>query len=412
MHLSARGAQRTREESAKLSMYSKQWLPGDTLRVFYPIFWEDGQPQIAVGAIWGHSVSDIKSLGLKTSFIPSTTQFDENGTPIGQPDVTYQFSQIAPVFVNGQKRIEEDRIMKKQWPTESARKAALKDLEEKFDSKNNMSAVRPIISSAKYYISTEVVSMKIANDKPITDSIKITSAPLSGKVITQLYTLLDDPKYQPAEGEEFFEVEWKYPMDQKKGESSKAANPNGLTAEYRSPVQFPDAYRIVSGTFPSVCTNAESIVRRATRSIDPAKVRAALTQYAIVQSEYLDAVIDEDVDRLCAHADLIDELGVVRSITNQELIAKIQESIQEMEASRPSVPESIPNPVNASAEVPSDTTAGVEKVMEELEGSIPDTLAGAPNLSDILNNQEALNAGGSMQIADAEVENIDLTSMV
>ena len=58
---------------------------------------------MAVGAVWGHQVSDIKGLGLKTSFIPSTTEFDADGQPIGQPDITYQFSMIAKVFIDGRK---------------------------------------------------------------------------------------------------------------------------------------------------------------------------------------------------------------------------------------------------------------------------------------------------------------------
>ena len=161
MQLSARGAQRTKDESKKLQMYSKQWLPGDTLRVFYPIYWENGKPEIAVGAVWGHNVSDIKKLGLKTAFIPSTTEFDENAMPIGQPDIPYQFSQIARVFVNGMKAAEEEAVAKKNWPTEAARKDALKSIEEKYDAKNNTKAVKPIIGKAMYYITTEVVSIKV-----------------------------------------------------------------------------------------------------------------------------------------------------------------------------------------------------------------------------------------------------------
>ena len=164
MRITAKGAQKTRDESRKLPMYSKQWLPGDTLRVFYPIDWEDGHPEIVAGAVWGHSVSDIKGLGLKTAFIPSLTDFDENAQPIGKPDITYQFSQIARVFVDGQKAIEEAEIMQKNWPTESARKEALKAHEEKFDAKNNMKAVKPIIGKVQYYISTEVCCIKYVNN--------------------------------------------------------------------------------------------------------------------------------------------------------------------------------------------------------------------------------------------------------
>ena len=211
MRISARGCQKTRNDSKKLGMYSKQWSPGDTLRVFYPIYWEDGQPEIAVGALWGHNVSDIKGLGLKTAFIPSLTEF-RDGVPVGKPDLTYQFSLIAPVFVAGAKLQEEANILSKKFPTEAARKEALKTIEEKYDSKNNMSAVKPIIGRAQYYISTEVVSFKFNNGIYDKESIALSSAPLSGQTIDRLYAILNDPKYRPAEGEERLEVEWKYPV--------------------------------------------------------------------------------------------------------------------------------------------------------------------------------------------------------
>lgn len=421
MQLSARGAQKKRDESKKLNMYSKQWLPGDVLRVFYPIFWEDGKPEIAVGAVWGHNVSDIKALGLHTAFIPSTTDFDENAQPIGQPDVTYQFSQIARVFVNGAKAMEEAVIQNKPWPNESTRKEALKSLEEKYDAKNNKNAVKPIIGRVQYYISTEVLSVKLVNDQPVDDSMVLTSAPLSNQTITRLYAIMNDPKYAPMPGDEFLEVEWKYPMNTDKGESARAAAPAGLTAEYRLAHAYPTSYSKLSSMFDTVARDSNTISKRATRMIDPAKVRAALTQYAFINSECLDAVGEEDIETLCHHADLIHELDLERAIKNEDLIGKINLAIADIQASRPIVAPEIPNPVTASAEVPANPAEEVTKAEEAMPNL--SMAPGAPTVSSLLNETAATGAHATMQdllnnvnnagaVGEDELNDIDFSTSV
>lgn len=398
MQLAARGAQKTRNESKKLQMYSKQWLPGDQLRVFYPIFWQDGRPEIAVGAIWGHNVSDIKELGLKTAFIPSTTDFDENAMPVGQPDITYQFSQIARVFVNGMHKLEEEAVQKKSWPTEAARKEALKAVEDKYDTKNNRNAVRPIIGKAQFYISTEVLSIKLVNGSPQMDSIALTSAPLSNQTINKLYDIMEDPKYAPEPNAEFLEVEWKYPAGSDKGESGRSASPAGITAEFRLGAQFPEAYSSVIGQSAMVARDSESIVRRATRSIDPNKVKQALTRYSFMKSEYLDVAVEEDEETLLKHADLIKDLDLVRALTpNTALVEKIEAAIREMEAATPvATPQTdVPNPLNnlSTPEIPS--VAPETPPVTTPEVSVPDLTINpeAPNLSMLLNNANNAGAG-------------------
>lgn len=398
MQLAARGAQKTRNESKKLQMYSKQWLPGDQLRVFYPIFWQDGRPEIAVGAIWGHNVSDIKELGLKTAFIPSTTDFDENAMPVGQPDITYQFSQIARVFVNGMHKLEEEAVQKKSWPTEAARKEALKAIEDKYDTKNNRNAVRPIIGRAQFYISTEVLSIKLVNGAPQIDSVALTSAPLSNQTINKLYDIMEDPKYAPEPGAEFLEVEWKYPAGSDKGESGRQASPAGITAEFRLGAQFPDAYSSVMGQSAMVARDSESIVRRATRSIDPNKVKQALTRYSFMKSEYLDVAVEEDEETLLKHADLIKDLDLVRALTpNTELVEKIEAAIREMDAATPVVtPQTdVPDPLNnlSTPDVPVSTPETPNVATPEV--SVPDLTVNpeAPSLSMLLNNANNAGAG-------------------
>ena len=413
MQLSARGAQKKREESKKLNMFSKQWLPGDTLRVFYPIYWENGKPEIAVGAIYGHSVSDIKGLGLKTAFIPSTTEFDENALPIGPADITYQFSKIAKVFVNGAKRVEEQAVMNKNWPNESARKEALKAIEEKYDAKNNMKAVKPIIGRVQYYISTEVLSVKLVNDAPNDETIAVTSAPLSNQTIDRLYTIMADPKYAPEEGAEFLEVEWKYPVDPDKSASARKAAPAGVTSDYRMVNQHPDSYKKLESMFPTVVRDSETITRRATRTVDPAKVRAALTQYAFLKSEFLDAADEEDAETLCSHCDLIKELDIVRAITNAELVGKIQSAIKDMEIQHPTSPESIPTPEEPTrVDAPLNPVQAQEVAQSQPAEPAPMSntelplTAGAPSLSSLLNNVNNISANASA------MEDIDFTTEV
>lgn len=405
MQLSARGAQKTRNESRKLQMYSKQWLPGDTLRTFYPIFWSEGKPELAVGAIWGHNVSDIKGLGLGTAFIPSTNEFDANANPIGLPDITYQFSLIASAFVKGQKATEEEALNKKNWPTEAAHREALLTLETKYDTKNNMKAVKPIIGRVQYYISTEVISIKYANGVPDKNTIAVTSCPLSNQTIDRIYALMDDPKYAPQEGEDWFEVEWKYPTNPDKGKSAKDATPAGLTSEYRLSVQFPDAYATLLGMSSTVARDSESIQRRATRAVDPAKVRSALMNYSYMNSEYLDCADEETSEQLIKHADLIHDLDLTKVLTNSELIDKITHAVETMNAMAPAL---IDVPTATIPEVATESTPDVAvPVTEAPINPLPDLsgVTGAPTVQQLMNND--LNAG----MLEDSVEEVDLGSI-
>lgn len=400
MRLSAKGAQKTRNESKKLSMYSKQWSPGDTLRVLYPIFWENGKPELSVGAIWGHSVADIKGLGLKTAFIPSTNEFNADGEPIGPPDITYQFSRIAPAFVAGSKKIKEDSIMKKNFPTEAARREALNNLDHEYDTKNNMNAVKPIIGRAQYYVSTEVMSVKIVNGIPDKETIMVTSAPLSDEQIDKIYALMGDSKYAPMEGDEFFEVERKYPVNTDKGQSGKASTVSGLTPEYRLSATNPDVWALMQDRMPSIATEAESISRRATRSIDPVRIRQALTAWAFMHSEDLDAAEGETLDVLTNNAAVIKELDLARALTNDAVKKSVTDAIAKLDALAVAEPaiqtnDSVADDIAALAQTLSQPAA--ESVQEPAPAaddsvSLPDLsgITTAPTIQSLLHGENAM----------------------
>lgn len=411
--MSGRAAQKRKNESRKLPMYSKQWLPGDTLHTFYPIFWEDGKPDLAVGAVWGHQVSDIKGLGLKTSFIPSTTEFDADGQPIGQPDITYQFSMIAKVFIDGRKAIEEENVAKKKFPNESLRKEALKEIEERYDTKNNQKAVQPIIKRASYFISTEVVSIKMANGAPDPNTITHSCAPLSNDVLNALYALMDNPKYAPVEGDKFFEVEWAYVFDADKSTSGRKSKPTGLTPEYKIPAQFPDIYSRIESIMNNVSMDSQTIVRRATRMVDPAKVRAAVAQYSYMHSEDLDVASEENVEILVRNAGLLKELDIPTVLNNTELINKIKSELQQAaESSIPATPQTLPEPnltemaiagapaaetptVPAGASQPTDTEKEVD-ILQQMVASGQAAASGAPDLQQLMNSSYNVGSTGDV----------------
>lgn len=354
MQLSMGGAQKTSSESKKLMGYSKQWLPGDTMRLFFPVFKMDGRWEVAVGALWGHKVNDFDGIGLKTTFIPSLTEFDvETATPIGAPDITYQFSQIAGVFVNGKKQIEMENLQKKNWPTEAARLDALRKLEDKYDAKNNMKAEKPAIGKVTYLICTEVLCIKYTNQQPVLDTAAVVSFPLSSEKITKLQTILNDPKFAPQEGDKFFEIEWKYPANPDKSQSAKASSPNGLTVEYRMAQQNPEVYAAITPKFAQIATECESIVRRATRKVSEAKIRNALTQYAISNCDNLDACPEDDVEYLLRNCSVVNELSVLKSMSNVELVEKIK---AELAAHPPIQPDTLPDLSAGLGDVTQSTT--------------------------------------------------------
>lgn len=407
MKLSARGAQKTREESRKLQMYSKQWAPGDTMHVYYPIYWENGQPEIAAGAVWGHSVGDVKELGLHTVFIPSTNQFDENGMPIGTPDITYQFSKIANIFRNGAMASELASIMKKKgWPSETARENAISDIKKKYDTKNNRNAIKPIIGRAMYYISTEVVCVKIVNEQVVLDTVTVCSAPLSNKLINQLYSLMRNPKYRPNEGDEFFEVEIIYPVDPDKGSSGRQATITGLTPEYRISNAHPDSYPSIESVFTSVSREEETIVRRATTTVNPERVREALSSYSMMHSEDLDAISDErDVETLTKNADLIAQLHFVNALENKDLAIKLQEAIDKMNAYKPATPmdSEVPEP-NLSEAAPTQEPFSVPDMPAQAEIPEMPIDAAAPYLADLMTNQNNVGAANNDMLEDIDLD--------
>lgn len=392
MQLGARGAQRDRQATRKLRNYSKQWNPGDTMRCFIPLIWyDDGRPDFLIGQVWGHPVNDVKELGLHTTFIPSLTPFDSNGYPIGTPDITYQFSRVAPIFVNGMRAGEMARIAAKPWASDAQRETKLDEVKKKYD-KTNPNRVQPIIGGAKFVIMSEVISIKyVENQGCVKDSCAMSSWAMSDKQLRQCFALMDNPKFTPQKGAQYFEFEITYPPDPEKSKSGAAAVPAGITPEYALCNKYPMDFQTVESYFLSWSTDSETIRQRATTSISADAIQDAIRNYCMVNSEFLDTLDNEDdIKVLTNNISVVSKVIAPKFLTNAELKATITEAIQKMEQAEPI-------PVNAALPAVDDTAvepAPVTVTPTAPESAAPtapevDPLAGGVPQLDLAVNPEA-----------------------
>lgn len=405
MILGARGAQRDRQATRKLRNYSKQWNPGDTMRGFLPLVWlEDGRPDFLIGQVWGHPVNDIKALGLHTSFIPSLTDFDKDGRPIGTPDITYQFSRIAPIFVNGQRAGELARTAAKPWPNNSQRDAALDDVKKKYD-KNSRTAIKPIIGPAKYVILMEVISIKYVEGQGcVKDSCAISSWPVSDKQLRQLFQLLDNSKFTPEKGAKYFEFEISYPADPDKGVSGQSAVPAGLTSEYMLCNKCPKDFITVESYFPNWSVDSETIRSRATTSVSADAIQDAIRNYCMLSSEFLDTIdSDDDVKTLTNNIEVVAKVITPKFLQREDLRTTLEDAIQKIEqAQEASVATPMPEP-----SVSTDTAQGAAEV-PNLDISIGE---GSPRISELLSGGANSLGADPLSIDGDLLDNVDFSGI-
>lgn len=398
MQLSLNGANRSREATRKVPAFSKQWEPGSRLHCFYRTYIDDdtGRRELLAGACWGHKVQDMKAFGVKTTFIPSLCDFDQDGKPIGRPDILWRFSHLAPYFTKGQQLAEEDAINKRNFPNESLRRDALKKVEEKYD-KNSLSGIKPVIGRAQMLITVEVVVVPYKDDKPDFDVPVIACQPISGRLATRLDAILRDARYAPADGEEFLEVEWDFPLeDGNKAQSGQAAVPAGVPEQYRMSTQFPELYEKVKARFSDVSTDSDMVRKRATSGVKESVIEQAIRSYAFMNIAGLEGCsYDEDtLTNVMGSADVIDHLDLARSLNNPVFTERLEKELAELKAAEadveiPPVEEQAPDLASAAtateAPAPTTTEAGEETPAEQpnkpsptIEGLLAQQAATAP----------------------------------
>ncbi len=339
MKLSLNGAMQTKQKNQFVTGFSKSYEPGDTTRVFYPIFWdENNEPQLCVGVRCGHSVNDYHGLGLKASFITTLSPLDEDYNPIVH-DIAYKFAKsVAPAIWAGQYKAEEAVINSKQWPNEAMKKEALKALDAKYDTKSNMKAVKPIISKYQMLILAEPLVCKVTNGKVNTESARTYVQKVSGDLTNKLNILLHDKKYAPEPGADYFEVEYVYAAGVDKMQCGKTL-PSGLTSEFRMHNNDPEGFAKIRSMINNLTTDSEVIASHFAKPVEESRILQAFTNYVYMNSQYLDNLSSdsEEVKRITEEPSMIEDLCLARCLSNKELAAALEAATGNGKAHEPAM---------------------------------------------------------------------------
>lgn len=410
----ASASMHAREGRKTLRNWSKAWMPGENLRYFFPVGKdpETNRLEIVSGLFWGYR-ADFDTF--KTTFIPTIGELDADGRPIGTPDVMYQFARISRLFVNGLHEKEEKEILSKPFPTDAMQRQALKDLDHKYDAKNNMNAVKPVLSGPMDIICTEVVAVKMKDGVPDVEHAEVFSVPLSSKLYGILTRMLEDPKFTLDEEDDFLEIEIVYPASTDKGASGRDANPSGLTREFRLKNACPDAWKVLKGSaaMQAICWDSDVMAKRRVRPQSDSVVLNAITKYVYMSSEYLNYLGEDDTDTLCKNTGILTSLDQdLKFISDAELKEKLKSIAAETKA--PNTPE-IPIPtvdsmqLNATVNDLSNAAAGITPPAQNAGDTqpVPDlsNIPGVPTVDSLLKRESNL----ATQLTDEELGDIDMS---
>ena len=343
MQLGLSGCTRERKATKKLAMYSKQWSPGDTVHVLYKVFKveETQNYEFMAGMCWGYPVNDIKGLGLKTTFIPALCKFNADGQPIGKPDILWRFSRLAPSFVKGAHEAEIANIMKKPGCDDAMRRSLIRDCDEKYDTKNNIDAIRPVIGRATPLIVLEALVVPMKEGVPTFDTLVVAMQPVSDTLSDRLTGILQTDKFKPVDGEDWIEIEYAYPMDAKKSVSGQKVVPTGVVAEDRISVKFPAQWEKIKIAMSGMSSDSDMIIKRSTSAVSEARIITALSKYVSYHSDDLNScsLADDALEGLTSTIGVIHELNRDAIVTDPKVKEILDKAIVEInEEAEPLVP--------------------------------------------------------------------------
>lgn len=334
MRMSARGAVTVASKAKKLRGFGKAWKVGDKGIVLYPLFHneETGDVDLLVAACWGYKVNDMNALGVKAIFIPSNAEINDDGEPV-VPDVTSQFSRLAPAFVAGEKNRKMMQIDSKAWPTPSAMKAASTQLENEYDVKNNPKAKKSVISRLQLYISTEVIYVPIVADKPDWANAALYSQALSNDRISKLYAIINDSKFNITPDSRYLEVQYDFVATDGEKSTAGRCQPVGITPEYALKNRFPDDASKLDMLVNQLPEDSKIIMNHnySYRKISESTLRAAYSAYAVMHSEDLDTLPDDAKEQATKSARLIKELSILPMVKDESLVNLINEELAKEE---------------------------------------------------------------------------------
>lgn len=305
--MSATGAMKRRAASKNLQGFGKQWKSGDTVRVYYPlgIDPETGEVIIIVSGAYGHSI-DCKEIAISRIFIPTNSTLDDTGRPTVS-DTMHQFSKISKLFIEGQRKEEENKITSNTKMTASAAKTAMEKIAAKY---KDMSAA---VSKLKMVISTECVVVPMVGDVPDDTKAVLVTQDLSDEKIVSLNKIIKDKQYGITADSKYLEVTYSYGTSGDKKLDGKVA-PSGITPAYSLKETNPDKWEIISQRIETLPTDSDIINKRNSnyRPVSETSIIKALSDYSTRHYSELDVLADdaEIKERVEKMAGFINTLGI------------------------------------------------------------------------------------------------------
>jgi hypothetical protein len=349
MRLSASSALKTRRESQKLQSFSKMWKVNDRARVFYPVYTdpETGKRELLVAAVYGHQV-DMQNFGVKTSFIPTHAELTEYGEVV-VPDALFKFSQIAKLFIDGEKQRRLDEFEKKDWDgiPQTVKSLEFRKIEDEYDTAKNLKAIGPVIRRLTMLITTECLYVPMVNDKPVPSDARVVAQPLSNGRIMKLLESLNGADTKPDDGCLWHEVSYSFTSASNSRPDAGKAEPVGVNPEYRLSARYPDAFAELRPHLDNLPTESSTIERRSYsfREIPEADIMQAIQAYCIMHAGELTSLPGDSEETLYKNAKLIFDLKVPLAGFTAEQRAKLEAA-----AGIPAAP--LPTPAQAAPGAP------------------------------------------------------------
>ena len=320
----------------KCRQFGKAWEVGDQGTVFYPFTWwpdethpAGGTFEMHMSAYFGHRVSDMKALG--TTFLRSMSPIDEYGQVIGDGDLAYQFSRIAPLLVTAQKEKELADLNSKDWSVlgNAAYQSARQKIIDDYDTKSNINAKRPLIGRLEVYMLTEVVyvAMDPNSGSPIFDDQRKQKTGtyiqvLSNNRLDKLVSLANDVnmgiKAQnkdlvPEAGKVYFlEVLYNFTSSNNSKSEAGRCDPQGVAPSMTLVTRNPQHKAKLQDWLDRI-PDDPNVIATHTYSMAPmgdAVLKSKLQTIMMERASDFQYMSNEDKDRLVKSAKLIDYLRV------------------------------------------------------------------------------------------------------
>lgn len=337
----------------KRSTFGRAWEVGDQGTVFYPFRYVNtdngGVFRLHTAAFFGHDVSDMKVLG--TTFLRSNSVIDEHFNVIGNGDLAYQFSRLAPLLIEAEKEKALAEVKARDWSMlgESAYMAARKQVEDQYDTKENMQAKRPIIGKLRLKFVTECVyvNMDVNTSKPNMKSENKTGLyiqeardgrraklnALANDVNMGIIAQHSDPAtgkiFEPVEGEIYFlEVIYNFTSAKNSKAEAGRSDPQGVARSITLKMRDPDCAKAIDALLEQVPKESGDIAAH-TYGLAPVEdeaLRKKLQNVLFSATPYLKYLGAESKDKVVASAELFDYLRIAPK-EDPELEGRLTEAL-------------------------------------------------------------------------------------